>query len=82
MTADSYVCSNELMERRKFWWNGKWGRVARRDILLYEDGGRWWVERRDGGVEGRSTWSQFASEQAAHDAVRSLTAGAERWREM
>ena len=82
MTQSSYMCSNTLMERRKFWWNGKWGRVARRDILLYEDGGMWWLERREGGSEGRSTWSGFGSEQAANDAVATLTASGERWREM
>lgn len=82
MTVASYMCSNRLMERRKFWWNGKWGRIARRDILLYEDGGMWWLERREGGAEGRSTWSGFGSEQAAHEAVATLTASGERWREM
>ena len=69
------MCSNMQMERRKFWWNGKWGRLARRDVLLYEDGGVWWVE-------GRSRWFEFVDEDAATDCVRMLVAGTERWREL
>jgi hypothetical protein len=76
------MCSNMQMERRKFWWNGKWGRLARRDVLLYEDGGAWWVEAREGGAEGRSRWFEFADEDAATDCVRMLIAGTERWREL
>jgi hypothetical protein len=70
------------MERRKFWWNGKWGRLARRDVLLYEDRGTWWVEAREGGTEGHSRWFEFAAEDAAMDCVRALVAGNERWREV
>ena len=76
------MCSNTLMERRKFWWNGKWGRIARRDVLLYEDGGVWWVEARDGGVEGRSRWLEYRDEDAAMETVRALIAGTERWRQV
>jgi len=76
------VCSNIQVERRKFWWNGKWGRLARRDVLLYEDGGVWWVEAREGGVEGRSRWLEYQDEDAALDAVRALVAGVDRWRQM
>jgi hypothetical protein len=76
------MCSNTLMERRKFWWNGKWGRLARRDILLYEDGGVWWLETREGGVEGRSRWAEFHTEEAACDAVRPMIEGPDRWRQM
>jgi len=39
------------VERRKHYWNGKWGRLARRDILVFEDGGAWLVEAREGGAE-------------------------------
>ena len=76
------MCSNTLMERRKFWWNGKWGRLARRDILLYEDGGVWWLEAREGRVEGRSRWSEFRTEEAACDVVRTMIEGPDRWRQM
>ena len=42
------------MERRKHWWNGTWGRLARRDVYLFEDAGHWWVESREGGADGRA----------------------------
>jgi len=70
------------VERRKFWWNGKWGRLARRDVILYKDGGSWWVEAREGGAEGRSHWFDFRDEDAALDCTRTLMAGNERWREI
>jgi hypothetical protein len=70
------------MERRKFWWNGKWGRLARRDVMLWEDGGVWWVEAREGGPEGRSRWIEHETEEAALETVRILIAGMDRWREM
>jgi len=70
------------MERRKHWWNGKPGRLARRDILVFEDGGAWWIEARDGGVEGRSRWLQVADEDAALDVTRDLMSDSEGWREL
>jgi hypothetical protein len=70
------------VERRKYWWNGKWGRLARRDVLLYEDGGQWWVEAREGGSEGRSLWREYPDEDIAMDCVRGLIEGTDRWREM
>ncbi|HEX6872784.1 MAG TPA: hypothetical protein VF163_16935 [Micromonosporaceae bacterium] len=70
------------MEKRKHYWNGRWGRLARRDILLYEDGGRWSVESRAGGADGRSRWTEFADEDAAVDLVRDLLAGSDDWREL
>jgi hypothetical protein len=70
------------MERRKHWWNGHWGRLARFDVVLYEDGGRWWIEVREGGVEGRSRWLECGDEDAALDRVRVLLAGEEEWREL
>jgi hypothetical protein len=76
------MCSNGRMERRKHWWNSRWGRLARRDVIVYEDGARWWVEAREGGAEGRSRWLECADEDAALDAVRDLLAGTDGWREM
>jgi hypothetical protein len=68
------------VERRKHWWNGIWGRLARHDVYLYEDGGRWWVETREGGAEGRSRWFEHADEDAALDQVRTLLDGPGTWR--
>jgi hypothetical protein len=71
-----------LMERRKHWWNGTWGRLARRDVYLFEDGGKWRVEGREGGAEGRSKWYDFDDEDAALDCVRGLLTGPGDWREL
>ena len=70
------------MEKRKHYWNGRWGRIARLDILVFEDAGLWTVERRVGGAEGRSVMVEFDDEDAALDRVRDLLAGAEDWREL
>jgi hypothetical protein len=70
------------MEKRKHYWNGRWGRIARLDVLLYEDAGHWTVERRVGGVEGRSHLSEFDDEDVALDRVRDLLAGTDDWREL
>jgi hypothetical protein len=70
------------MEHRKHWWNGRWGRLARKDVLLRTDGDQWLVEQRAGGAEGVSRFFEFDSEEAAYDAVRALLAGSEDWREL
>jgi hypothetical protein len=70
------------MDKRKHYWNGRWGRLARHDVLVFEDGGHWLVESRIGGTEGRSRWFEFEQEDAALDRVRDLIAGAEEWREL
>ena len=70
------------MEKRKHYWNGRWGRIARLDILVFEDAGQWTVERRVGGAEGRSVVVEFDDEDAALDRVRDLIAGTEQWREL
>ncbi len=76
------MCSTVGMEKRKHYWNGRWGRLARLDVLLYEDGGLWRVERRTGGVEGRSEWSEFNDADRALDRVRDLLQGSDDWREL
>ncbi len=76
------MCSNARVERRRFWWNGRWGRVARRDLLVYVDGEQWWVEVRDGGVEGRVRWLECGSADAALDLVRDLMSGTDGWTEL
>jgi hypothetical protein len=70
------------MEKRKHYWNGRWGRIARLDVLLYEDGGTWMVEHRRGGADGTSTWGEFNDPDAALDRVRDLLAGGDDWREI
>jgi hypothetical protein len=70
------------MEKRRHYWNGSWGRLARHDILVYENGGQWVVEDRIGGAEGRSRWFPRDDEDAALELVRGLLAGPESWREL
>jgi hypothetical protein len=70
------------MDKRRHYWNGRWGRLARQDVLLYEDGGQWRVEHRIGGAEGRSAWTEFGDEDTALDRVRDLLAGSDDWREL
>ncbi|MCW2643877.1 MAG: hypothetical protein JWP76_6183 [Dactylosporangium sp.] len=76
------MCSNTGVERREHWWNGTWGRLARHDIYLYEDGGRWLVEAREGGADGRSRWYGYEDEDAATECVRGLLADSPHWRQM
>ena len=70
------------MEQRKHWWNGKWGRLARRDVFLRTDGDRWYVEQRAGGAEGTSRFFEYGDEDDACEAVRGLLAGPGNWREL
>ncbi|GAA1812392.1 hypothetical protein GCM10009682_37090 [Luedemannella flava] len=70
------------MEKRRHFWNGSWGRLARRDVLLYEDGGQWLIEVRVGGAEGRSRWIPREDEDAALDELRALLSGTADWREL
>lgn len=62
------------------WWNGAWGRLARRDVELWT-GQMWRVVMREGGTGGseRSHW--FVSEDEARTFVRRCLAGARGWRE-
>jgi hypothetical protein len=70
------------MEKRKHYWNSRWGRVARQDILVFEDAGRWMVEARDGGPEGRSRLFELPDEDAMLDLVRDLMSDSGDWREL
>jgi hypothetical protein len=70
------------MEKRKHYWNGRWGRLARQDVLLYEDAGTWTVEHRLGGVEGHTRRSEFEHEDAAFDRLRDLLGGGDGWRDL
>jgi len=70
------------MEQRKHLWNGRWGRLARRDIFLREDGGRWYIEDRRGGAEGTSTWFDYDDEDAALDRIGVLMNTSDGWSEI
>jgi len=70
------------MEKRKHYWNGRWGRLARHDIMLYADGTQWQVEHRVGGSEGRSRCYEYTDADAALDRVRDLLTGGDGWQEL
>jgi hypothetical protein len=70
------------MEQRKHWWNGKWGRLARRDVYLRNDADQWYVEQRAGGAEGISRFYEYDSEDEAYEAIRTLLDGAGEWRQL
>ncbi len=72
------------MERRKHYWNSRWGHLARLDILVYEDAGTWTVEAREGGADGKGRWFELPDEDTALDFVRDLVSasGFDGWREL
>jgi len=72
------------VERRKHYWNSRWGRLARQDILVYEDAGVWMVEAREGGADGKSRWFELPNEDIALDCVRDLItlSKMDGWREL
>ncbi|GAB7049024.1 hypothetical protein [Catenuloplanes indicus] len=70
------------MEQRKHWWNGKWGRIARKDVFLRVNGDTWHVEARAGGAEGVSRFFEFGGEDEALEAVRAMLNGPGTWREL
>ena len=70
------------MEKRRHYWNGRWGRLARHDVLVFENGGQWTVESRIGGVEGRTSFYQYDDEAGATTRVATLLSTGDGWREL
>lgn len=66
--------------RQRWWWNGRWGRLARRDIYLYAD--PWRVEARDGGADGRYFDYPVDDEDQALQLVKRFMTDGGDWREM
>ncbi|WP_433080848.1 hypothetical protein ACQP1P_44360 [Dactylosporangium sp. CA-052675] len=71
-----------MNERR--WWNGSWSRLTRRDVYVRNAAdGRWDVELRRGGPEGRVRTREFGSEREAIEWIEATVVGAEpNWREI
>jgi hypothetical protein len=65
------------------WWNGRWSRLARREVFMRQSGSHWAVELRRGGEGGRSRTKVFGAEAEAlawvHDR---LVGGDDGWREV
>jgi hypothetical protein len=72
------------VEQRKHYWNGRWGRLTRLDILVFEDGGTWTVQAREGGADGKSRWFDLPAEDLAWDCARDLmtASGMDGWQEL
>ena len=71
------------METRGRWWNGHWGRLARRDIWLMYDGQHWRVRGRLGGDDGRQVNYQFYEEWPAWTMVhRMMETSVGSWRDL
>ena len=65
------------------WWNGRWGRLTRRDVFMRVTDGDWVVELRRGGEGGRTRTRSFGSEEAAVSWVEDALVAAEAgWREL
>ncbi|RZU72011.1 hypothetical protein EV384_0350 [Micromonospora kangleipakensis] len=71
------------MEVRGRWWNGSWGRMARRDIWLLSDGRLWKVRGRHGGDGGLQVSYDFTDEGSARKMVdRMMKTSAGTWRDL
>lgn len=71
------------MEVRGRWWNGAWGRIARRDIWLLSDGQVWRVRGRLGGDGGREVCHEFGDQESARAMVnRMMERSAGAWRDL
>ena len=70
------------MARVSWFWNGKWGRLARRDVEIHHEPESWAVEARQGGPEGEAQRWCAASEIEAKSIADQLMRTDERWREM
>lgn len=71
-----------MRERVAWWWNNRWGHLARRDVKIFRDGEIWSVEYVRGGVEGRTQDFEDLDEAQARATARELMASAGDWRDM
>ncbi|MDG6105274.1 hypothetical protein Daura_48210 [Dactylosporangium aurantiacum] len=71
------------MNERK-WWNGRWSRLVRRDVFVRNAAdGRWQVELRRGGPDGRQRVRSFETEREAVGWVESTVLDPDAgWREI
>lgn len=67
------------------WWNGRWGRLARRDVWLKRDTatGQWWAEARQGDGDSKVWRSKPGSEDVAREELTMLQLrGSTDWRDL
>jgi len=78
---DSQVMAMELVGK---WWNGRWGKLARRDIWLYAHKG-WLVQARNGDSNTpKKEWHFPAAAEAEARAWvdRLIATGGDGWKDM
>jgi hypothetical protein len=64
------------------WWNGRWGRLARRDVWLRR-AEAWRVEAREGDSDsGRTQRWTFDDEATAREFVQKLLAAGDGWKDL
>jgi hypothetical protein len=69
----------------RWWWNGRWGHLARKDVKIYREGDGYLVEVIEGGAEGRHrAWPSLPSEETALELAINLMSGSgsNGWKEM
>ena len=66
----------------RHWWNGRWGRIARRDIYLRAEGDRYAVEAREGGAEGTTRTWHPPTKKDALSLLDDLMSDQDGWREL
>src|SRR5262245_7776770 len=72
------------MELRARWWNGRWGRLARRDIWLKHDQ-VWRVEARKGDGDAKIWSHDYPTEHEARAAIAAMmkrTGGPGEWQDL
>ena len=70
------------MARVAWWWNGKWGKLARRDVEIHHQPETWTVIARMGGPEGKPWIKPVTDEAEAKQVLARLTSTDEAWRSM
>lgn len=71
------------MVAQRQWWNKRWGRLSRRDVLIHYEPEKWLVEAREGGPEGRIKKVPAGNEaEALQIARRFMELGSDDWREI
>jgi hypothetical protein len=73
------------VELRGRWWNGRYGRLARRDIWLYTDGTTWRVEARNGDGDSAKWHHDYVDGTEARAVVAAMidrTGGPTEWRDL
>ena len=66
----------------RHWWNGRWGRIARRDVYLRAEGDKYVVEAREGGADGATRTWRPPTEEDALLLVDDLLSDQDGWREL